>query len=149
MWSDPSLAVHGNPYVRVTILTPAAAHHFTRSRINHTVPWNPVSGKPRNPLFSRTRNPQGSGEDTERPPGAGVRCRREYWRGPTWPVITWLYGWAFGRRGWTEPAEQLRTEGLRLVVDGTFAEQYHPYAGEPLGSQHQSWTAAVVLDWLH
>ena len=73
---------------------------------------------------------------------------RTYWRGPVWPVVTWLFGWALQRRGFLEPALKLRTEGLRLVVDGSFAEYYHPFSGEPLGSHHQSWTAAVVLDWL-
>ena len=73
---------------------------------------------------------------------------RTYWRGPVWPVVTWLFGWALQRRGLPEPALKLRTEGLRLVVDGTFAEYYHPFSGEPLGSHWQSWTAAVVLDWL-
>jgi hypothetical protein len=29
-----------------------------------------------------------------------------------------------------------------------FAEYYHPVTGAPLGSLHQSWTAAVALDWL-
>jgi hypothetical protein len=73
---------------------------------------------------------------------------RTYWRGPIWPVVTWLFGWALQRRGLLEPALRLRTESLRLVVDGTFAEYYHPFSGEPLGSHRQSWTAAVVLDWL-
>ncbi len=74
---------------------------------------------------------------------------REYWRGPVWPVIAWLFGWAFEQRGWTAEAARLRTECLRLVEDGTFAEYYHPLTGEPLGSKQQSWTATVVLDWLH
>jgi glucosylglycerate hydrolase len=74
---------------------------------------------------------------------------REYWRGPVWPVIGWLFGWAFERRGWPAAASWLRAECLRLVADGTFAEYYHPLTGEPLGSKHQSWTATVVLDWLH
>jgi hypothetical protein len=42
----------------------------------------------------------------------------------------------------------LRTEGLRQASDGTFAEYYEPFTGEPLGSMQQSWTAAAVLDWL-
>jgi glucosylglycerate hydrolase len=74
---------------------------------------------------------------------------REYWRGPVWPVITWLFGWAYQQRGWYDEAAHLRTECLKLVADGTFAEYYHPFTGEPLGSRHQSWTATVVLDWLH
>jgi hypothetical protein len=74
---------------------------------------------------------------------------REYWRGPVWPVIAWLFGWALEQRGWRDHAARLRTESLRLVADGTFAEYYHPLTGDPLGSHHQSWTATVVLDWLH
>lgn len=81
------------------------------------------------------------------PRDPGFRTR-EYWRGPQWPVICWLFWWAFRRRGWTDRADLLRAESLRLVSDGSFAEYYHPFTGEPLGSRHQSWTAAVTLDWL-
>jgi len=73
---------------------------------------------------------------------------REYWRGPVWPVLTWLFSWAFARRGWSERSLILRNEGLRQAADGTFAEYYEPFTGEPLGSMQQSWTAAAVLDWL-
>ncbi|MFB9903310.1 glucosylglycerate hydrolase [Allokutzneria oryzae] len=73
---------------------------------------------------------------------------RQYWRGPQWPVTGWLFGWAFARRGWAERAERHRAQGLLLCSDGAFAEYYHPLTGEPLGSLDQSWTAAVVLDWL-
>ena len=73
---------------------------------------------------------------------------REYWRGPVWPVLNWLFSWAFARRGWSERSLLLRQEGLRQASDGTFAEYYEPFTGEPLGSMQQSWTAAAVLDWL-
>ena len=72
---------------------------------------------------------------------------REYWRGPGWPVTTWLFSWCFARRGWAERSLILRREGLRQASDGTFAEYYEPFTGEPLGSMQQSWTAAAVLDW--
>jgi hypothetical protein len=74
---------------------------------------------------------------------------REYWRGPVWPVIAWLFGWAFEQRGWLAESTHLRGECLRLAADGSFAEYYHPLTGAPLGSRQQSWTATVVLDWLH
>ena len=61
---------------------------------------------------------------------------------------TALFSWAFARRGWAERSAVLRREGLRQASDGTFAEYYEPFTGEPLGSMQQSWTAAAVLDWL-
>ncbi|SCL34632.1 hypothetical protein GA0070624_5043 [Micromonospora rhizosphaerae] len=73
---------------------------------------------------------------------------REYWRGPQWPVMAWLFGWAFGYRGWPERSALMREEGLRLIGDGSFGEYYNAFTGEPLGSLQQSWTAAVALDWL-
>jgi hypothetical protein len=73
---------------------------------------------------------------------------RQYWRGPQWPVVIWLFSWAFERRGWHERARKLRDGGIRLTEDGAFGEYYQPFTGEPLGSTGQSWTAAVVLDWL-
>jgi glucosylglycerate hydrolase len=72
---------------------------------------------------------------------------RAYWRGPQWPVIGWLFGWALRRQGLQEEADRLRDEGLRLLAGGEFGEYYQPFTGEPLGSRHQSWTAAVALDW--
>jgi hypothetical protein len=74
--------------------------------------------------------------------------QREYWRGPQWPVMAWLFAWAFGERGWPDRAAALREEGLGLIGDGSFAEYYDPLTGEPLGSRDQSWTAAAALDWL-
>jgi hypothetical protein len=80
-------------------------------------------------------------------PAADVFDARAYWRGPQWPVIGWLFGWAFRRHGLDEQADRIRDEGLRLLADGDFGEYYQPFTGEPLGSSHQSWTAAVALDW--
>jgi hypothetical protein len=74
---------------------------------------------------------------------------RSYWRGPQWPVLAWLFSWAFRRRGLVAEAERLRVEGLKLLAGGEFGEYYEPFTGEPLGSSHQSWTAAVALEWLH
>ena len=71
-----------------------------------------------------------------------------YWRGPVWPVVSWLFWWALERRGHSDAAARLRDGSLSYVADGSFAEYYHPFSGAPLGSAHQSWTAAVTLDWL-
>jgi glycogen debranching enzyme len=73
---------------------------------------------------------------------------RTYWRGPTWPVMNWLFGWALRRCGATDDADALVRESLRQVREIGFAEYVEPFTGEPLGSMDQSWTAAVTLDWL-
>jgi glucosylglycerate hydrolase len=73
---------------------------------------------------------------------------RSYWRGPTWPVLTWLYWWALTRDGETELADRLRAASLDQIGMIGFAEYVEPFTGEPLGSLDQSWTAAVTLDWL-
>jgi hypothetical protein len=74
--------------------------------------------------------------------------RRAYWRGPVWPVMTWLLSWALRRDGETAAAERLRETTLAQLAGEEFAEYYDPLDGTPLGSHHQSWTAAVTLDWL-
>ena len=71
-----------------------------------------------------------------------------YWRGPVWPVFTWLLTWALHRDGETEVAARLRSASLGQLGDETFAEYYQPMTGAPLGSLSQSWTAAAALDWL-
>jgi hypothetical protein len=73
---------------------------------------------------------------------------RSYWRGPTWPFLTWLLWWALERAAQHERAAALRQAALVQLADGRFAEYYEPFSGEPLGSADQSWTAAVALDWL-
>jgi len=71
-----------------------------------------------------------------------------YWRGPVWPVFTWLLTWALSRSGEHQAASALRAASLEQLGDQTFAEYYQPETGAPLGSLHQSWTAAAALDWL-
>jgi hypothetical protein len=72
-----------------------------------------------------------------------------YWRGPTWPVFTWLLTWALRRDGEEVAADKLKATAIaQLSDDGMFAEYYNALTGEPLGSCDQSWTAAATLDWL-
>jgi len=73
---------------------------------------------------------------------------RTYWRGPVWPVMNWLFGWALRRSGATDEASALVRESIDQVQTVGFAEYVEPFSGEPLGSLDQSWTAAVTLDWL-
>lgn len=73
---------------------------------------------------------------------------RSYWRGPTWPVVTWLLWWALDRQGWHAAAERLRAAAIAQLRETGCSEYADPIAGRPLGSEAQSWTAAVALDWL-
>jgi glycogen debranching enzyme len=73
---------------------------------------------------------------------------RSYWRGPIWPVLSWLLWRALVRAGEAEHAAALRRVALEQLAEGGFAEYFEPFTGEPLGSDDQSWTAAVTLDWL-
>jgi hypothetical protein len=73
---------------------------------------------------------------------------RTYWRGPQWPFMNWLMCWTLQRQGQTVLADRIREESLRQLSDLAFGEYYEPFTGEALGSAHQSWTAAVALDWL-
>jgi hypothetical protein len=73
---------------------------------------------------------------------------RAYWRGPTWPVVTWFFVWMLERRGRPDVAAPLRRALLDELAEGSFAEYHEPLTGEPLGSAAQSWTAAAALDLL-
>src|SRR5215212_1156672 len=73
---------------------------------------------------------------------------RSYWRGPVWPVISWLLWRSLVRAGENEHAAQIRRETLGQLAEGGFAEYFEPFTGESLGSHEQSWTAAIALDML-
>ena len=71
-----------------------------------------------------------------------------YWRGPVWPFLNLLLGWACARDGATVLRDDLRRASLEQLSDLTFAEYYEPITGAPLGSHDQAWTAAAALEWL-
>ena len=73
---------------------------------------------------------------------------RNYWRGPVWPVISWLLWQSLTQLGYSARAAAIRTDSLSQIATREFGEYFEPFTGEPLGSAQQSWTAAVTLDWL-
>jgi glucosylglycerate hydrolase len=93
------------------------------------------------PKLSRPLPPSTSPEEPRFHP-------RNYWRGPMWPVMSWLFWRSLALVGEEERAEDLRRAALQELAEGGFAEYFEPFTGEPLGSDGQSWTAAVALDWL-
>jgi glucosylglycerate hydrolase len=56
--------------------------------------------------------------------------------------------WSLEHSGEKKRAGRLRGHALGQLSDGCFGEYYEPFTGEALGSDNQSWTAAVSLDWL-
>ncbi len=73
---------------------------------------------------------------------------RAYWRGPQWPPMTWLIWWSLLRAGHTRSAGRIRAAGIDQLRTIGCTEYVEPFSGDPLGSDAQSWTAAVALDWL-
>ncbi|OYO24362.1 glycogen debranching protein [Enemella dayhoffiae] len=73
---------------------------------------------------------------------------REYWRGPVWPVMNWLFAWTALRSGHREDALAWRLAGLDQLRDLSFGEYYEPRTNETLGSPQQSWSAMAAIDWL-
>ena len=63
---------------------------------------------------------------------------RTYWRGPVWPVMTWLFWWALERAGDDAGAAVALTQP-GAAKDLSNGEYYHPLTGEWLGSRDQSW----------
>ena len=94
-----------------------------------------------NPDLRRPLPPSTSPDDTGFLP-------RSYWRGPVWPVMNWLLWWSLENSGDRKRAAWLKDHALAQLSDGRFGEYYEPFTGEALGSDDQSWTAAVALDWL-
>lgn len=81
-------------------------------------------------------------------PASAAFRPRTYWRGPVWPFLNLLLGWASDRDGQADLHKTLRSESLQQLADLTFAEYYEPFTAEPLGSLAQAWTAAAALEWL-
>ena len=81
-------------------------------------------------------------------PAEPVFQSRNYWRGPVWPVISWLLWRSLRQLGCSARADALHRDCLAQLTPGDFGEYFEPFTGQQLGSVQQSWTAAVTLDWL-
>jgi glycogen debranching enzyme len=71
-----------------------------------------------------------------------------YWRGPVWPMTSWIVHLGLKRHGFEGDAETLRQAQLSLARRGGFWEHYNATTGEGQGTEHLSWTAAIVIDLL-
>lgn len=83
-------------------------------------------------------------------PGSTGYHPRAYWRGPSWPPVNWLLWYGLKQNGLQKEANALRQANLDLLCrpEAKFGEYFELKEGTQLGSADQSWTAAVVLDWL-
>jgi glycogen debranching enzyme len=71
-----------------------------------------------------------------------------YWRGPVWPMLTWLAYHGALRYGRSDLADGLQAALVELPRTGGFREHYHPLTGAGQGGDAFSWTAALALDVL-
>jgi glycogen debranching enzyme len=74
---------------------------------------------------------------------------RRYWRGPVWLVVNYMIADGLRRAGETATADLIAQSSLSLIRDSGFAEYYDPVDGAPLGGGRFTWTAAMVLEFLH
>ena len=68
-----------------------------------------------------------------------------YWRGPSWPQLTylcWLVALQAGRSG---VAERLAAQLRAGAIASSWAEYWNPDTGEGCGAAPQSWTALAAL----
>jgi hypothetical protein len=68
-----------------------------------------------------------------------------YWRGPTWPQLSYLLWVAAGRAGRTDIAATIATATVGGADRSGLAEYWHPDTAEGLGAIPQSWTGLAIL----
>jgi hypothetical protein len=71
-----------------------------------------------------------------------------YWRGPVWPMINWVLQAGLRRYGYEDEAADLQSALIGLARREGFWEHYNAVTGRGEGTDHLSWTAALVLDLL-
>ncbi len=70
----------------------------------------------------------------------------KYWQGPTWINMNWLIIDGLENYGFSNEAEKLKDQTIKLVDKSGLSEYFSPISGEPAGAEHFSWTAALVVD---
>lgn len=68
-----------------------------------------------------------------------------YWRGPSWPQLTYLLWVAMSRAGRHTEAAALAAQLLRTTVRSGFAEYVDPLTGAGLGAVPQSWSGLCIV----
>ncbi len=68
-----------------------------------------------------------------------------YWRGPSWPQLTYLLAVAGRRAGRHDVADTLMDSLRRAAVISGFAEYWNPDTGAPGGASPQTWTTLACV----
>jgi glycogen debranching enzyme len=68
-----------------------------------------------------------------------------YWRGASWPQLTYLFSVAAARSGFLEIREVLANNAIRAAISSNFAEFLNPITGEGHGAAFQSWACLPVV----
>jgi len=66
------------------------------------------------------------------------------WRGPTWAFNNWFLFHALKKRGFMEPALELRRALESLIERSGFREYYDPFTGEGHGAREFTWSGLLI-----
>ncbi len=72
-----------------------------------------------------------------------------YWQGPSWVNTNWLIAEGLDRYGYKSEALKIRSQSIKLVQDHGPYEYFSAKNGQPAGAKNFSWTAALIIDFLH
>ncbi|MCB1357634.1 MAG: hypothetical protein KDK53_14440 [Maritimibacter sp.] len=72
-----------------------------------------------------------------------------YWRGPSWLIVNYMVADGLERDGHLDTVARIVADSLKLIEVGGFSEYFDPETGAPCGGPAFTWTAAMVLEFLH
>jgi glycogen debranching enzyme len=73
---------------------------------------------------------------------------KRYWRGPIWMNLNWLLYRGLRRYGFDDYAARVQEAMVLLPQRAGFYEYFDPDTGSGHGSNHFSWSAALLIDLL-
>jgi hypothetical protein len=68
-----------------------------------------------------------------------------YWRGSSWPHLSYLTWLALSRRRRTEAAARIKANLVAATLQSRMSEHVHAFTGEGLGAQPQGWAGLAIV----